>query len=158
MENSLDYDVRAGLGRQRPLFDDWRRRSDVRCDIHVLEGSTGRRLEVANVNATPVESRLRTDKIYYHHPTADDCTLDPRGGRVFGYERANRYLVGSEFTELVKLGLVGTVGTSVEQLRDFGLKRAHEGYSVMLGFEASDERRANGPYVSEPEARRRDPR
>ncbi|GGK54864.1 hypothetical protein [Streptomyces flaveus] len=62
----------------------------------------------------------------------DDCTLGPRGGRIFSYERANRYLVGSEFAELVKLRLVGTVGTSVEQLRDFGLQRAHEGYSVML--------------------------
>lgn len=69
----------------------------------------------------------------------DDCTLGPRGGRIFSYERAAGYLVGSEFAELVKLGRVGTVGTSVEQLRDFGSQRAREGYSVMLGFETSDE-------------------
>ncbi|MFI6929327.1 hypothetical protein [Streptomyces sp. NPDC050287] len=226
VENSLiDHDVRVGLDGETPLFDDWRRRGDVRCDIHVLEDSAGRRLEVVNVNATRVESRLGTDMIYYHHPThsfvlvqykrlesrnkeyrvnkqlldqmdrleqvsqlssqparshewrlsqdacflkfahwrngtgsstelargmyiplsyarvllEDDCTLGPRGGRIFSYERANRYLVGSEFADLVKLGLVGTVGTNVEQLRDFGLQRAHEGYSVMLGFETSDE-------------------
>ncbi|PJE99397.1 hypothetical protein CUT44_04925 [Streptomyces carminius] len=229
MENSLiDHDARVGLGGEAPLFDDWRQRGDVRCDIHVLEDSTGRRLEVVNVNATPVESRLGTDMIYYHHPThsfvlvqykrlesrykeyrvnkqlldqmdrleqvsrlsskparshewrlspdacflkfahwrngaasstelahgmyiplsyarvllEDDCTLGPRGGRIFSYERAAGYLVGSEFAEfaeLVKLGRVGTVGTSVEQLRNFGLQRAHEGYSVMLGFETSDE-------------------
>ncbi|MFD7111776.1 hypothetical protein ACFWAF_16450 [Streptomyces microflavus] len=70
VENSLiDHDVRVGLSREVPLFDDWRQRSDVRCDIHVLEDSAGRRLEVVNVNATPVESRLGTDMIYYHHPT-----------------------------------------------------------------------------------------
>ncbi|MFJ7147573.1 hypothetical protein ACIQVT_05130 [Streptomyces sp. NPDC100445] len=31
------------------------------------------------------------------------------------------------------------MGTSVEQLRDFGLQRAREGYSVVLGFETSEE-------------------
>ncbi|MYR38083.1 hypothetical protein GTX14_18515 [Streptomyces sp. SID4944] len=39
----------------------------------------------------------------------------------------------------MKLGRVGTVGTSVEQLREFGLQRAREGYNVMLGFETSNE-------------------
>ncbi|MFE0448196.1 hypothetical protein [Streptomyces fungicidicus] len=53
--------------------------------------------------------------------------------------RVGRYLVASEFAELVKLGLVGTVGTSVEQLRDFGLERAREGCSVALGVETSEE-------------------
>ncbi|MBX4173800.1 MULTISPECIES: hypothetical protein [Streptomyces] len=227
VENSLiDHDVRAGLGSGAPLFfDDWPGLDDVRCDIHVLEDTAGRRLEVVNVNATPVESRLGTDMIYYHHPThsfvlvqykrlgsrdkeyrvnkqlldqmdrlegvaelsskpahphewrlsqdacflkfahwrdgavptselargmyiplsyarvllEDDCTLGSRGGRLFSYERVGRYLVASEFAELVKLGLVGTVGTSVEQLRDFSLERAREGYSVVLGVETSEE-------------------
>ncbi|MFD8461496.1 hypothetical protein ACFV27_09705 [Streptomyces antimycoticus] len=31
------------------------------------------------------------------------------------------------------------MGTSIEQLRDFGLERAREGHSVMLGVETSDE-------------------
>lgn len=69
----------------------------------------------------------------------DDRTLGSRGGRIFSCKRVDRYLVGSEFADLVKLGLVGTVGTSVEQLRDFGLQRAREGYSVVLGFETSEE-------------------
>ncbi len=72
----------------------------------------------------------------------DDCTLGPRGGRIFSYERAAGHLVGSEFAELVKLvklGRVGTVGTSVERLRGFGLQRAREGCSVVLGFGTSDE-------------------
>ncbi|MEU0990881.1 hypothetical protein [Streptomyces sp. NPDC005953] len=69
----------------------------------------------------------------------DDCTLGSRGGRIFSYERVNRYLVGSEFAELVKHGLVGTVGTSVEELRNFGLQCAREGYSIVLGSETSKE-------------------
>ncbi|WP_329139841.1 hypothetical protein [Streptomyces sp. NBC_00670] len=226
VENSLiDHDVRVGLGGDGPRFDDWLGLGDARCDIHVLEDTDGRRLEVVNVNATPVESRLGTDMIYYHHPTHsfvlvqykrlgsrdkeyrvnkqlldqmdrlesvsklssdsvhphewrlsrdacflkfahwrdrattnselapgmyiplsyarillnDDCTRGSRGGRLFSYKRVERYLVGSDFAELVKLGLVGTVGTSVEQLRDFSLERAREGYSVVLGVETSEE-------------------
>jgi hypothetical protein len=226
VEHSLiDHDVRAGLGDMSRFFGDWRRRSVVRCDIHVLEDSTGRRIEIVNVNATPVENRLGTDMIYYHHPTHsfvlvqykrldprrkeyrvderlhqqmdrlekvsqlsreparphewrlaqdscflkfaywrdtatsssdlapgmylplsytrllldDDCTLGKRGGRIISYERVGRYLVSSEFTDLVKLGLVGTIGTSVEQLRDLGLQRAREGYSVVMGLETSEE-------------------
>ncbi|MFE9925199.1 hypothetical protein ACFYQA_27580 [Streptomyces sp. NPDC005774] len=243
VENSLiDHDVRVGLGGEGSLFDDWRQRNDVRCDIHVLEDSTGRRLEVVNVNATPVERRLGTDMIYYHHPThsfvlvqykrlhsrskeyrvnkqlldqmdrleqvsrlssepvrshewrlsqdacflkfahwrngaasstelahgmyiplsyarvllEDDCTLGPKGGRIFSYERAAGYLVGAEFAELVKLGRVGTVGTSIEQLRDFGLQRAREGYSVVLGFETSEETpRARATRVRQRSAKKR---
>ncbi|MGW1809151.1 hypothetical protein [Streptomyces sp. NPDC002078] len=224
-QSLIEYDVRAGLGDTTPLFDDWRRLRNVRCDIQVLEDSTGRRLEIVNVNATPVESRLGTDMIYYHHGThsfvlvqykrldprskeyrvtkqlrdqmdrlekvsalstdparphewrlgkdacflkfahwrhgappssdlapgmylplsyarvllGDDCTRGPRDGRIISYERVGRYLVSSQFTELVKHGLVGTVGTSVEQLREFGLKRAQEGYSVVMGVETSEE-------------------
>ncbi|GAA0927264.1 hypothetical protein GCM10009549_49280 [Streptomyces thermoalcalitolerans] len=74
-------------------------------------------------------------------------TIDPmrttahskKGGRIFSYERVSRYFINSDFAELVKHGLAGTVGTSVGQLRDFGLQRAHAGYSVVLGFEASEE-------------------
>ncbi|MFJ3250426.1 hypothetical protein [Streptomyces sp. NPDC086782] len=226
VENSLiEHDVRVGLGDDAPVFDEWRELGDVRCDIHVLEDTTGRRLEIANVNATPVESRLGTDMIYYHHPTHsfvlvqykrlhprskeyrvnkqlrdqmdrleqvsdlsrkparphewrlspdscflkfahwrdraapssdlapgmylplsyarvlldDECTRGTRGGRIISYERVGRYLVSSQFTELVKHGLVGTVGTSIERLRELGLQRAREGYSVVVGFETSRE-------------------
>ncbi|WP_330349952.1 hypothetical protein [Streptomyces sp. NBC_00582] len=224
-QSLIEHDVRVGLGDMSQLFDGWRRLSDVLCDIHVLEDSTGRRLEIVNVNATPVENRLGTDMIYYHHPTHsfvlvqykrldprgkeyrvdkqlrgqmdrlekvsqlsreparphewrlaqdscflkfaywrdtatsssdlahgmylplsyarllldDDCTLGERGGRIINYERVGRYLVSSEFTDLVKLGMVGTVGTSVEELRDLGLQRAREGYSVVMGLETSEE-------------------
>ncbi|MEU2789516.1 hypothetical protein [Streptomyces sp. NPDC007100] len=39
-----------------------------RCDIQVFTDGA-RRLEIANVNATPIEGRLGTDLIYYHHST-----------------------------------------------------------------------------------------
>lgn len=64
----IDHDARAsvqGIG----IFDQWKQRGELRCDIHTMHDATGRRLEVANVNATPVESRLGTDLIYYHEPT-----------------------------------------------------------------------------------------
>lgn len=51
------------------LFDEWGDRGEYRCDIHVLQDPEGRRLEIANVDATPVEGRLGTDLIYYHEAT-----------------------------------------------------------------------------------------
>jgi hypothetical protein len=39
----------------------------------------------------------------------------------------------------VQNGLAGTVGTSIEQLRDLVRERAREGYSVVAGVEHSRE-------------------
>ncbi|WP_220504558.1 hypothetical protein [Microbispora sp. H13382] len=64
----IDHDVRVA-GQAFGMFSEWQHASGVRCDIHVLRDKEGRRLEVANVNATPIESRLGTDMIYYHEPT-----------------------------------------------------------------------------------------
>ncbi|MFI8286761.1 hypothetical protein ACIF84_27410 [Streptomyces albidoflavus] len=69
VEHSLiDYDVRVA-GEAFGMFSEWQHGDTVRCDIHVLHDASGRRLEVVNVNATPVESRLGTDMLYYHEPT-----------------------------------------------------------------------------------------
>lgn len=207
------------------LFNDWQQHDGLRCDIHVIYDSTGRRLEMANVNATPVEGRLGTDMIYYHELThsfvlvqykrldphtrsitvnerllsqidrlgavaklsrtptiphdwrlssdpcflklaywpenlqrtqdlapgmylplsyvklllEDECTRGRGNARVLGYENVERYLINTQFIELVKHGLAGTVGTTVEQLREFGKKQADEGYSVVMAAERGPE-------------------
>ncbi|WP_157186624.1 hypothetical protein [Nocardia jiangxiensis] len=65
----LEHDARASAYGD-DLYHDWTNDPQVRFDIHVAYGSAGRRIEIANVNATPVESRLGTDLIYYHEPSA----------------------------------------------------------------------------------------
>ncbi|WP_143110693.1 hypothetical protein [Streptomyces sp. cf124] len=197
--------------------------SSFRCDIRVFE-HLGRRIEIANVNASDVETRLGTDMIYYHEATQsfvlvqykrlphearerwtrvdkrllsqldrlervaalsrpagmphewrlgpdpcfvklaywpltetidpgpapgmylsvpyvrlllnDDATLGPNGGRRLGYPQVDRYLTNTEFTTLIKNGLVGTVGTTIQQLAELGAQRAEEDkMSVVLAVE-----------------------
>lgn len=220
----IDHDARVPVD-EVGLFDAWQQQRGLRCDIHVSYGSNGRRLEVANVNATPVEARLGTDLIYYHEPThsfvlvqykrldartrsltvdkrllrqmdrleavaalssspvqphdwrlgtdscflklaywpdnrqkfhelaqgmylplsyarlllANDCTRGRGESRILGMETVERYLVGTQFIELVRHGLAGTVGTSVKQLRDFGTQRAKQGYSLVVAAESGTE-------------------
>ncbi|MEU1129878.1 hypothetical protein ABZ383_08430 [Streptomyces sp. NPDC005900] len=193
--------------------------ASFRCDIHVFE-HLGSRIEVANINATPVEARLGADLIYYHEATQsfilvqakrlpseagarwmyadkqllgqldrldqvaamsrapwaphewrlgsdpcfvklaywplketvdpgpapgmylpvpymrllldDDATSGPNEGTRLGYGYVERYLGNTEFTQLVKNGLVGTVGTTLDDLRALGRERAEEGMSVSL--------------------------
>ena len=230
VEHSLiDHDVRAS-GEAFGLFSEWEGGVGTRCDIHVLRDASGRHLEVANVNATPVESRLGTDMIYYHEPTMsftfvqykrlesrkqsiyvdrrlrsqldrleevaklsspptrpsdwrlgidpcfvklaywpqeteslptgglapgmylpisyvrllleDDCTRGVQEGgtaRLLGYDQVERHLVSTQFVELVKHGLAGTVGTTVEQLRDLVRRRVNDGHSVVVATEHSGE-------------------
>lgn len=197
--------------------------SSFRCDIRVFE-HLGRRIEIANVNATNVETRLGTDMIYYHEATQsfvlvqykrlphearerwipvdkrllsqldrlervaalsrpaglphewrlgpdpcfvklaywpltetidpgpapgmylpvpyvrlllnDEATRGPNGGRRLGYPQVDRYLTNTEFTTLIKNGLVGTVGTTIDQLAELGAQRAEEDkMSVVLAVE-----------------------
>ncbi|MGW7451985.1 hypothetical protein [Streptomyces sp. NPDC054787] len=193
--------------------------ASFRCDIHVFE-HLGSRIEVANINATPVEARLGADLIYYHEATqsfilvqakrlpsesgarwmyadkqlrgqldrldrvaamsrepwaphewrlgsdpcfvklaywplketvdpgpapgmylpvpyvrlllGDDVTSGPNEGTRLGYGYIERYLGNTEFTQLVKNGLVGTVGTTLDDLRTLGRDRAEEGMSVSI--------------------------
>ncbi|MQS06631.1 hypothetical protein [Streptomyces alkaliphilus] len=62
----------------------------------------------------------------------DDATRGPQGGTRLGYGYVDRYLGNTEFTELVKNGLVGTVGTTLQDLRTLGMERAEEGMSVAI--------------------------
>jgi hypothetical protein len=229
-ENSLiDHDVRAA-GRAFGLDSDWLNGSGARCDLNVLWYSSGRRLEVTNVNSLPLESRTGTDLIYYHVPTKsftlvqykrldprkreirvderlrsqlerlekvaqlnssptqphewrlgsdpcflklaywpediskkpveglahgmylpvsyvrmlleNDCTLGPQKdsqARLLGYDRVDRHLVGAQFVELVKEGLVGTVGTTREQLWSMVKRRVSAGQNVLVAEENSSE-------------------
>ncbi|MGH3617992.1 MAG: hypothetical protein ACRDQV_08185 [Pseudonocardiaceae bacterium] len=221
-ENALiEHDART-TGN---AFEDNLNVEGSRCDIQEFYDDHGRRLEVANINATPVESRLGADLIYYHEATSsfvlvqykrlssskelyvdarlrtqmdrldevaklsrpprtpndwrlsgdscflklahwpdgrpndprlptqgmylpvsyarmlltDDCTRGPREGRLFSYDNVDRYLVTTQFAELVQHGLAGTIGTSVEQLRELVVRRVREGYSVTAGVEHSTE-------------------
>jgi hypothetical protein len=225
----IDHDVRRSA-QAFGLSTDWAFDEAIRSDIHVLWDAEGRRLEIVNVNATPVEARLGTDMIYYHAGTEsfvlvqykrlnaekrsmyvdrrllsqldrldevwklnvspakpsewrlggdpcflklaywpqnasenpvvglspgmylpvsyvrllleDDCTLGSRRdgqARLLGYDHVERYLVNDQFIELVKHGLVGTIGVNVEQLRSMVLGRAEEGYSVVVATESSPE-------------------
>lgn len=227
VENSLiDHDVRVAdvaFG----MASEWMNELGTRCDIHVLKSSDERRLEIVNVNATPVEGRLGTDMIYYHVPTEsfvlvqykrldrnrkisvddrllgqliqlekveelsrgpvtpeewrlgkdscflklahwrqgvdgsfnelvpgmylpvsyvrllleDDRTLGSRkkSSRALGYGIVDRYLVSSQFVELVKHGMVGTVGVSREDLKKVVRERKESGHSVVAAFEKSQE-------------------
>lgn len=224
-ESSLiDHDARASVN-DVGLFEDWQEADGLRCDIHVMHDSVGRRLEVANVNATPVESRLGTDLIYYHEQShsfvlvqykrvdpvgrsltvdkrlldqmdrlesvaglsrpqrkpsdwrlggdpcflklaywsegrsasqqlargmylplsyarillEDDCTRGRGSSRILGPETVDRYLVATQFIDLVRHGLVGTVGTTVKELKDFSIQRAQGGTSVVMAVERGTE-------------------
>jgi hypothetical protein len=222
VEHSLiDHDLHAP-----EIFGELRDNPGLRSDIHVLVAPDGRRLEIANVNATPVEGRLGTDLIYYHEHTRsfilvqykrisltdktitvddrlrrqldrleavaslsqaparphdwrlgadacflklakwpaagqlsqelangmylplsyvrllleDDCTLGPRGGRVLGYGTVERHVTGAQFIQLIQHGLAGTVGTTVEQLKQFSIQRAEQDRTgVVLAAEHSSE-------------------
>lgn len=67
-QGMIEYDA-GTVGDSSGMFDNWFPGDSTRYDIHIIETSDGRRLEVANVNATPVEHRTGTDMIYYHEPT-----------------------------------------------------------------------------------------
>jgi len=63
----IEHDART-IGASSGMFADWRPEDGARYEIHVITTSDGRRLEVMNVNASPVESRTGTDMIYYYEP------------------------------------------------------------------------------------------
>ncbi|MCA2210560.1 hypothetical protein [Nocardia rosealba] len=231
VEHSLiDHDSRVFFGNA--VFHDWTQSSSTRCDIHVFADASGRRVEIANVNATPVEARLGTDLIYYHEQTAsfvlvqykrldpdrslsvddrlmeqltrleqvrtlsrtaqepddwrlshDPCfvklahwpigpspcpadelvpgmylpvsyvrlllshesTLSGRthqdgiAGRLLGYKQVDRYLNNTQFIELVKNGLTGTVGVTAEQLRELVRSRLEAGNGAVVAVERGNE-------------------
>jgi hypothetical protein len=78
----------------------------------------------------------------------DDCTLSLRAGkykedgkntRLLGYPQVPRHLVNTQFIELVKHGLAGTVGTTLEQLVEIVTGRIELGQAVVMAREQSQE-------------------
>jgi hypothetical protein len=63
-----EHDART-VGVSSGMFDSWWPEDSTRYDIHVITTSDGRRLEIVNVNDTPIEGRTGTDMVYYHEPT-----------------------------------------------------------------------------------------
>jgi len=123
----------AKLSRPPRAENDWRLSSDS-CFLKLAHWPDGR----------PNDPRLPTQGMYLPVSYArmlltDDCTRGPRDGRVFSYDNVDRYLVTTQFAELVQHGLAGTIGTSVEQLRELVVRRVREGYSVTAGVEHSTE-------------------
>lgn len=228
-QSLIEHDIRVS-GTALGMFDEWWVGGETRCDIHVLWDSGGRRLEIANVNSTPVEFRTGTDMIYYHEPTQsfilvqykrldpqkrsmyvdkrfysqlgrleeiaklsrsatkpsewrlanDSCFMKlaywPQAAsentaselspgmylpvsyvrillndkstwgiqadstaRILGYDQVERHLVSTQFIELVKHGLAGTVGVTAEQLRELVSRQIDDGQSVMVAAESSSE-------------------
>jgi hypothetical protein len=74
---------------------------------------------------------------------ADEATRGPgkpySTARLLSYNRVERHLVGSQFTELVVHGLIGTVGVTRDMLTSIVSQRLADGHSVMLGVEHSRE-------------------
>lgn len=69
----------------------------------------------------------------------DDCTRGKRAGstaRMLGYEQVERHLTGTQFIDLVKHGLAGTIG---EQLHAMVKRRVSAGHSVVMAAESSEE-------------------
>ena len=92
---------------------------------------------------------------------SDDCALGSRANsnaRYLGYDRVDRRIVGSQFVELVKNGLIGTVGTSVSQLADLVRHRAKDGFGVMVAadksVESAKERRSRARKRGRPPIRK----
>ena len=228
-QSMIEHDART-VGMSSGMFDNWWPEDGARYDIHAITTSDGRRLEIINVNNSPVEGRTGTDMVYYHEPTHsfalvqykrlasrtdpmyaderfydqldrlgeverlskkaekpsewrlghdscfmklaywpenenknatrelahgmylpvsyirmllnDDSTRGIRKGsqaRILGYRNVERHLVSQQFIELVTHGLIGTVGVSVEELREFVRTRVAAGQSVMVGVESSAE-------------------
>jgi hypothetical protein len=228
-QSMIEHDIRTAAPAFG-MFGDWWQGDGSRCDIHILIDRTGRRLEIANVNATPAENRTGTDMIYYHESTQslvlvqykrldprtrsmrvnerfynqldrlgrvadlsrsaikpsewrlgdDSCFMklsywpekasgnavnEPTPGmylpvsyvrlllkddstrgerpnskaRILSYKRVDRHLISTQFIELVKHGLVGTVGVTPQQLHDLVSGQIAEGQSVMVGAERSSE-------------------
>ncbi|WP_283134602.1 hypothetical protein [Rhizohabitans arisaemae] len=72
----------------------------------------------------------------------DDCTRGVQAGsqaRLLGYEQVERYLINTQFIELVKHGLAGTVGTTAEELHSLVQDRIERGQSIVLAAERSRE-------------------
>jgi len=73
---------------------------------------------------------------------ADDATRGTRAGsaaRYIGYPTVERHLVNDQFVELVKHGLVGTVGVTREDLCQLVFDEVAAGMNVMVGIERSPE-------------------
>lgn len=98
-----------------------------------------------DISKKPVEGLARGMYLpvsYVRMLLENDCTLGPQKGsqaRLLGYDRVERHLVGAQFVELVKEGLVGTIGTTREQLWSMIKRRVSAGHNVLIAEEHSTE-------------------
>lgn len=113
--------------------DDWRLNNDP-CFLKLAHW------EPNEDQSTSVPSKgLYLPLSYVRFLLQDPRTRGRNGGVRLGYETVPRYLANSEFIELVKNGLVGTVGTSVEDLNELVTQSVRQGKGVLVAMESGSE-------------------
>ncbi|WP_327413374.1 hypothetical protein [Streptomyces sp. NBC_01233] len=119
----------ANLSRQPIAAHEWRLSNDA-CFLKLAYWPEDRR---ADPNGPAPGMILPLS--YVRLLLQDDCTLGPGDGRRLGYGYADRHLVHTQFIELVKHGLTGTVGTTRDEVIALAKQRAREGNSVAIAAE-----------------------
>ncbi|MEE2042822.1 hypothetical protein Q7689_05275 [Nocardiopsis tropica] len=127
----------AALSAQPVSSEDWRLSSDP-CFVKLAQWTP----DDDSLSMAPTRG-LYLPISYVRLLLADPRTHGPRGGVRLGYDTVTRYLANTEFIELVKTGLVGTVGTTVEALDKLVTERVAEGRGVVVTVERSKETAAD---------------
>ncbi|MFE2955084.1 hypothetical protein [Nocardia tengchongensis] len=140
VENSLiEFDAHSFSDG---IYRDWSSSPNFRCDIHVLTDSNGRSLEIANVNATKVESALGTDMIYYHEPTSSFVLVQYK--RLDGQRALS---VGPQLVDqLERLARVARMSRAPKQPEDWRLG-TDSCFLKLARWSDSSGRRVDGMYL-----------
>ena len=130
-ENSMiEFDVRHAA-QAFGMTSDWVEQNEARCDINVLWDASGRRLDIANVNALGVERRTGTDLIYYHYPTQSIVLVQYKRLK----ERSSRIKVNAQLRDqLARLKQVNELSRTAAHPREWRLGRDA---SFLLGVRGS---------------------
>ena len=123
----------ASLSRPPRTPEDWRLSSDP-CFVKLAQWEPGE----DPTDMTPGKG-LYLPVSYVRLLLEDPRIRGARGGTYLGYDTVSRYLTNTEFIDLVKTGLVGTVGTTVEALDRLVRERLEDQQSVMVAVEHSFE-------------------
>lgn len=134
LRSQLDRMERAAsLSRPPQIPEDWRLSGDP-CFVKLAQWEPGE----DPVGMAPGKG-LYLPVSYVRLLLEDPRIRGARGGARLGYDTVSRYLTNTEFIDLVKTGLVGTVGTTVEALDQLVRERLEERQGVMVAVERSFE-------------------
>jgi hypothetical protein len=127
----------AGMSRSAASPSEWRLGTDS-CFVKLAHWHD-RESENTNTELAP---GMYLPVSYLRLLLKDDSTRGPRaeaGARYLGYATVERHLVNDQFVELVKHGLVGTVGVTHDDLHQLVTDQVAAGRNVLLGIERSPE-------------------